>query len=179
MQTKNYQQHLTLAAIILVSLLLLDRILLPPVVRFWKERSARITDLRGKVAEGKQLLKREESIRARWSQMQTNTLPNNNSAAEQQVVNAFYRWEQNSRVSITSIMPQWKQDAEDHKTLECRVDASGSLSTLSRFLYDLERDPMALKLQSLELTARDNEGQQLTLGLQVSALVLTPKEKAK
>jgi hypothetical protein len=34
-----------------------------------------------------------------------------------------------------------------------------------------------LKLQSVELTARDNEGQQLTLALQVSALVLTAKEQ--
>ena len=176
MQIKNRRQLLTVVAVGGLALLLLDRILLPPVAKFWRDRSAQITDLRAKVSEGKQLLKREAAIRERWDTMRTNTLPNNNSAAEQQVVNAFYKWEQNSRISITSIMPQWKQDSEDYKTLECRIDASGSLGTLSRFLYDLERDPMALRLQSVELTARDNEGQQLTLALQVSGLVLMPKE---
>jgi len=50
------------------------------------------------------------------------------------------------------------------------------LNTVSRFLYDLEKDPMALKLQSVEVSARDTEGQQLALALQVSALVLTPHE---
>jgi Tfp pilus assembly protein PilO len=178
-QIKNRQQLLTIVSIAAIGLLALDRILLPPLTSFWKERSAQIDDLRTKVREGDQLGKRERVIRERWDQMRTNTLPNNNSAAEQKVVNAFYKWEQDSRVSITSIMPQWKQDSDDYKTLECRIDASGRLDALSRFLYDIEKDPMALKLQSVELTARDNEGQQLTLALQVSALVLTPKEQSK
>jgi Tfp pilus assembly protein PilO len=123
------------------------------------------------------MLNREKFIRERWEQMQTNTLPNNTSLAEQQLLKGFDQWAQDSRVSVNSVMPQWKQDADDYRTLECRVDVSGDLPTLSRFLYDLERDPMALKLQSVELTARDNEGQQLSLGLQVSGLVLTPKSK--
>jgi hypothetical protein len=57
------------------------------------------------------------------------------------------------------------------------VDATGDLGRLSRFLYQLERDPMALKLATLELGARDKEGQQLSLGLQLSGLVLTPQQQ--
>jgi hypothetical protein len=57
-------------------------------------------------------------------------------------------------------------------TYECRVDATGDLGKLSRFLYSVERDPMALKLELVELGARDKEGQQLSLGLQLSGLVL-------
>ena len=62
-------------------------------------------------------------------------------------------------------------------TLECRVEAAGTLSTLSRFVYELEKAPMALRLQSVELSSRDNDGQQLALGLQVSGLVLTPQNE--
>ena len=58
-------------------------------------------------------------------------------------------------------------------TLECRADASGSLSALTRFLYEIEKDPLALRIDSLEITARDNTGQQLSLNLQVSGLLLT------
>jgi hypothetical protein len=52
------------------------------------------------------------------------------------------------------------------------VDAKGDLGKLSRFLYSIERDPMALKLEFVELGALDKEGQQLSLGLQLSGLVL-------
>ena len=60
-----------------------------------------------------------------------------------------------------------------------RVEASGNLATLSRFLYEIEKSPMALKLDSVEITARDKDGQQLALGLQVSGLVLNSPEGMK
>ena len=60
---------------------------------------------------------------------------------------------------------------------ECRVDAAGSLSSLSRFIYNIERDPLAVKVDTVELTARDNNGSQIGLGLLVSALVLNQKDR--
>ena len=51
---------------------------------------------------------------------------------------------------------------------------SGNIAALSRFLYEVENDPMALKIESLELGARDKEGRLLALGLQLSGLVLIP-----
>jgi hypothetical protein len=36
---------------------------------------------------------------------------------------------------------------------------------------------MALKIESLDLNSKDNTGQQLTLGMQISGLVLTPHAK--
>jgi hypothetical protein len=61
-------------------------------------------------------------------------------------------------------------------TLECRVDGFGNLSALTRFLYDVEKDPMALKVEAVEIAARDNDGQQLSLALQVSGLLLNPQQ---
>jgi len=61
-------------------------------------------------------------------------------------------------------------------TLQCRVEASGNLNTVTRFLYEIEKDPMALRMDAVEISARDNEGQQINLGLQVSGLVLTAQE---
>jgi translation initiation factor IF-2 len=103
-------------------------------------------------------------------------LPNNVSVAENEVLRAFERWSQQSRLSVTSIKPQWKRTADDYMTLECRADAFGSLEALTRFLYDVERDSLALKVEAVEITTRDNEGQQLSLALQVSGLLLSPQE---
>ena len=169
----NRQQLLALLAIAAVALFAADKVVIRPLTQVWKERARRVTELRQKVDEGTQLQQRQQMLRGRWEQMRTNTLPNNLSQAEQQVLAAFDRWSQDSRISITSISPQWKNDADEFVTLQCRVDASGSLATLTRFLHDIERDPLALRLETVEITSRDTEGQQLTLGLQVSGLVLT------
>ncbi len=108
--------------------------------------------------------------------MQAEALPNNNSLAEQQVLKAFDSWSQDARISVNSITPQWKRDSDDYQTIECRVDASGSAGTLAKFLFNLEKDPMALKIESVQITARDKDGQNLSLGLQISGLVLNQAE---
>jgi hypothetical protein len=176
MQIKNRQQMLMWVAGIAFALLLGDSLVFTPLVKLWKARSERLVELRKKVGDGEKLLQRDASLRSRWANMQTNALPVNASLAEQQVLTAFDKWSQEARISVNSITPQWKRDNDDHTTLGCRVDASGSVGTLARFLYNIEKDPMALKIESVEVTARDKEGQQLSLGLQVSGLVLNSTE---
>jgi hypothetical protein len=172
MQIKNRQQMLLIAAAIGAAFLLGDKLLVTPLTASWKERSKRITELTKRVNQGSLILAREQTIRDRWDLMRTNTLPEEVSAAENEVLKAFERWSQESRISISSIKPQWKQAGDDYMTLECRADAFGSIQALTRFLYEVEKDPLALRVEALEITSRDNDGQQLGLGLQVSGLQL-------
>lgn len=176
MPIKNRQQLLMIVAGVAFALLLGDSLVFTPLIKLWQARSERIVELRKRVNDGDALLRRDAAIQARWSQMQANTLTNNASLAEQQVLAAFDKWSQNARISVNSITPQWKRDSDDYETLECRVDASGTVGTLGRFLYNIEEDPMALKIESVEINARDKEGQQLSLGLQISGLVLNRAE---
>ena len=177
MKVENRQQSLLVAVVVAASLLLGNSLIYEPLSQWWSARSKQIAQLRKQVDDGDHLQKRANSIRGQWEQMRTNTLPNNSSLAEQQVLKAFDTWSRDSGATITGILPQWKNDADDYQTLNCRVEASGNLGTLSQFLYDIEKDPVALKLESVELSAHDTGGQQLTLGLQISGLVLNPPAK--
>jgi len=177
MKINNRQQLLTIGAIVVVALFAADKLLITPLTQFWKDRSKAISDLREKVARGRNMIDRERALRVTWEHMRTNTLPADESFAEEQVLKAFRKWEQDSRVTITSISPQAKHDADEYSTIQCRVEASGTIEGMNRFLYDLEKDPMALKLELVELSSHDTEGQQLLLGLQVSGLILAPGTK--
>jgi Tfp pilus assembly protein PilO len=171
-QIKNRQQLLMVGAIVVIALFAGDHVVLTPLLKAWSARSTRITELHKQIAQGKLLVQRERGIRNQWQQMVSRSLTNNTSAAEQQVVQAIDQCAQNSGVVISAITPQWKHDSDDYATYECRVDAAGDLDKLNRFLYSIERQPLALKLELIELGARDKDGQQLTLGLQLSALAL-------
>ena len=173
MKIENRQRLLTILAGAVVALFAADKLLLEPLTASFKQRDTHIAELRKQVADGQQVLKREQSLRGRWDYMRTNTLPDNPSLAEQQVFKAFDKWSQESHIGITSITPQLKHDADEFSTMEFRVEASGNLAAVSQFLYAIEKDPMALKLETTEISARDTEGQVLSLGLQVSGLVLT------
>jgi len=174
MKIDSQRQLLALAAMAAVGLLASDRLVYMPLERIWKTRSANIAELRHQLSDGTALLQREQIISQHWEQMRTNTLPQQLPTAEQQFLKAIDAWAQRSHANITSITPQWQQDEDDYMTLNCRVEATGDLETLTRFIYAIEGDPMALKVESLELNARDNTGQLMTLGLQISGLALIP-----
>lgn len=175
MNIQNRQRWLAIGAIAVVAVFAGDKLVFSPLLKFWKGRATQITALEKNVKQGVSLVQREQSIRRRWEQMRSNTLPTSTSKAEEYLLNAFDYWAQESRVSVLSITPQWKRETDDFISLECRVEAFGSLNTVTRFLYEIEKDPMGLKLDLVEVSARDNNGQQLALGLQISGVLLNPQ----
>lgn len=175
--TQNRQQLLTILAAVVIAIWAGDKMVLSPLTKSWKARAVRIAELRKSIEQGNKIVERERSIHSRWESMRTNTFPRAVSLSEGQLLRSFERWSRDSQISVTSIKPQWKGNPDDdYMTLECRVDAFGNLQTLTRFLYNIEKDPLALKVDLVEISARDNDGQQLTLGLQVSGLLLNPPE---
>ncbi len=172
MKIENRQQFLIVLTAVVVALWLGDMVVFEPLGKLWSARSAQITSLSKQVKDGNTLIKRETAVRSRWSDMRTNSLAANPSLAGQQVIAALDNWSRASGAEVTSIMPQWKNDSTNYMTFNCRVEASGTLGNLSQFLYSIEKGPMALKLDSVELSAHTDTGQQLTLGLQISGLAL-------
>jgi hypothetical protein len=179
-QIKNRQQFLTIVTLTAIGLLAMDRIISPPLTKLWNDRAARIATLQKQVKEGQVTLRRKDYLRSRWAEIQASTLPNDTTAAEQKLFNGINNWVQFSDVAIGNIAPTWKQGSDPaYKTIDCRVDASGSIDRLSRFLYALETEKMALRVQSIEMTSKDPNGVNIGLGVQVSALVLTSTEAKK
>lgn len=171
------QRWLVIATAAMVALFLLDRILFTPLTSLWRTHSAEIVKLRKSVGDGRDLIARGAQLDRTWKDMQDNALPKDAAQAEQDVISAFDRWGRANNIELSSIRPQWKRGTDRYSLLECRVDATGSVPTLSRFIYELEGSPLALRVDTIEMTARDDNGQKLTLGLIVSGLRLSPLER--
>ena len=177
MKIENRQQFLVLLTLATVALYVSVNFILTPLGGWWSARQTQIKNLRVQVSEGQMLIKREAGIRSRWTEMQANALPPNPSAAEQQFLKALDGWARGAGVDLTSLTPQWKNDSTNYLTLACRAETTGDMATLSRFLYSLEKGPLALKLDTVELTSRDAAGQQMTLGLELNGLALLTHAK--
>jgi Tfp pilus assembly protein PilO len=177
MKIQNRQQFLVILTIAVAALYVAVNFIIEPMGGWWSSRQKQVRELRARVDEGRQLIKREKVIRSRWADMQTNALPANTSLAESQLLKALDEWSHNSGAEVTSLMPQWKNESTNYLTLACRVETGGDIGALSKFLYNLEKGPMALRLDAVELSARDKEGQQLTMGVEISGLALVTKEK--
>lgn len=168
MSAKRRETILKIAVGAVVGLFLLDRVVLSPAIAGWKSQSARLTALRQKVQNGRQLTEREKSLRARWDEMQRANLADDVSAAENEVYKALGRWTRESRISFTSLTPQWRNHDEGYATFECRATAVGDQAALARLVYEIETDPLPARIEECELTARDPQGKQLSLALRFS-----------
>jgi hypothetical protein len=161
-----------------VALYILDSVLFTPLTNLWQARSVEIAQLQKSVSTGRETIARAQQTQRVWAEMKANALPKDTAQAQQEVLTAFDKWRNANNLEFSSQRPQWKgRPADRYSLMEYRVDATGTMPTLSRFLYDLERSPLALRVDSVEVSSRDDLGQKLTLGLIVSGLRLAPVER--
>src|SRR5262245_43718106 len=118
---QNRQQFLTILALLAVGLWVGNKLIFNPLTDSWASRRGRIAALKKSVAEGNQLIEREQALRDRWEMMRTNTLPPQISEAQAKVLRTLTQWAKDNRISLSSLNPQWKP-GEDYSALEVLVD---------------------------------------------------------
>lgn len=172
METKNREKMLAIAAGVGLGLLILNYLVISPLIDGWQSRTKQINALREEIANGAMLIRRQDIVEASWDQMRTNALDSNPAAAEKQLFKAFDHWVSQSGSTEGSFRPQIQETDDNYSTIDCRAEVSGDMQTLLHFLYNMEKDPLGVKIEAFELTSRDDNGRQLTLGLDLSGLVL-------
>lgn len=174
---KDRQKFLLITAIVAMALLIGNSVIYEPLMNSWKSRSDRITDLKNQVALDNALIGQRTGILAKWASMQTNVLPVNSSQAGSRILQKKDAWVQQSSVSLDDFSPQLKQDTDQSSTnvitsWECRADASGYMRSVLNLLWAIENDPMGVQLEEVDISSKDNNGQEMSMGLTLSMLVL-------
>jgi hypothetical protein len=173
MEAKNREKLYLITAGVVAGLWLLDLLVISPLIDSWHGRSAEIAGLREKIANGLSLVRRDSTIRDRWDTMRANALANNTTAAEGELMSAFGKWVNSGGVTQGSFRPQISEGESNFTTVECRSEISGSPDGVKEFVRAMSKDPLADKVESFELTSKDDNGRQLALGLGLSGLILT------
>ncbi|MDA1274614.1 MAG: hypothetical protein O2960_11270 [Verrucomicrobia bacterium] len=177
--TNNRKKLLTYAMLGMFGLWAADSMIFTPLGRAWKGRSDRIASLTKSRNNGMLLIDRERPIRDYWQSIRTNALPSDESVSEGIVMKSAARWQDESGIGFRSRKPQWKKQDDDYGTIEFRVDATGDIDNVAKFIYALEADSLPVKVESLEITSRDSEGRELMIGVRFSGLLLTSEKNEK
>lgn len=174
----NRETILKIAVGAVVALFVLDRFVIEPSMDAWKEQTERLETLREKVTKGRSLIEREAQLHARWDDMLRTDMPEDNSAGEASVYNAILRWVSRSRVTFTSLTPNWRQRPEEgYDTFECRVAATGDQAALARLMYEIEVDPLPARIEECEFNTKDAQGKALTMTIKFSFVRINEARK--
>lgn len=172
----NREKLLMTLAGAVFGLLVLDKAVIGPLTESWKERAKQIGYLNSDVTRGRQLVARDQAIRQRWREMKQRALPASRSESESAVLNRVDEWSRSARLKPSQLLPRWNQE-DDHAKLNCRIEASGDMESVMRFIYDLDGEQLALRVESFELTSQDKQGRNLVLDLTLSGLELPKEDK--
>jgi hypothetical protein len=176
MNSQGRHRWLLIAAVACIVLLAGDRFILTPLMNTWKQRAMHIEQLEQSIENGELLLERSAMLEDRWAEANEAALPTDAAQAENLVLNAVNDWGGAAGFNITALKPRWMVDEELGPRLEIRVSGGGSLTAVSRFLYMLETDSLPLRLEDVELRARDDRGAELSLEARFSGLLPAAEE---
>jgi len=186
MALNRRERILAAATLLALGVFLGDRFVLSPALAMWKDRRTRIADLTKSLGEAALVTGREEELKKRWAEMERRALPSDPTAAESAVMAAVVRWARSSGLTVTAIKPRWSEPGPARRgartsnvpepRVEFRLSGKGSLAEIARFLQSLERDPLALRLEDVDIVSRDDRGRELTLGARFTGIALTGDE---
>ncbi|MCD8534022.1 MAG: hypothetical protein LR011_04205 [Verrucomicrobia bacterium] len=175
MKIKQREALLKMVAIATVVLLVGDSFVLQPLTAKWKETGQEIRDLRGKIQRGENILNRERTIQRAWRIYQRDDLDQVNPEAENQVLKSLENWMDQSRIKLTAVKPQWQNFDDRYNTFSLRLAAEGSLDQCVDFVHKIENDPLPVRIEEIEFSARDKDGETISLSLNISGLQLGKK----
>jgi hypothetical protein len=181
----NRQNKLLIFAALILGLYAGDRLVLTPELAAWDERAARIAQLDRDLSKGQMLLERREQMEERWADIQRRALPAVQSRAENLVFDSVDAWAGEAGVDVVSIKPRpvkielkdvqssfGKEEA--YPAIEFRASARGSLQNIAHFLWLMETDPLALRIDEVEITPRDESMANISVNIRFDGLMMEP-----
>ena len=140
-------------------------------------------------ARAEQLIDNAPRMNARWKSMIDAGLKSEVTEAESQALRALHDWAQDAGLTLLSLQPdrvqraggsgaQQQQDKSfQHVTL--RASGTGSMRSVSRFLWRVQTAEIPLRVTDLQVNARKEGADDLLLNVAVSTLVLSPEAPKK
>jgi len=174
---KQRERKLTIIAAVVAGLLLLDRLLLGPFLGAWESTGVRLRAQRSELAFARQLIRREDTLRARARTVVAPTQVEPGIRAND-FLGFVHGAAQRSRLTIASEKPSIR--VYGRRGGETPVYAESSLSLtftcsmeeLVRFLAELAAGDQPVRVVALQLTGLDPGGRALKVTLALSTVAL-------
>jgi hypothetical protein len=166
------EKLIALAAVVTVAVLFLDWYVLTPVL---DRRAALVAErqaLAAELAEAQALFRRQRLLSRTWRQMLDSGMTTGLASAESQVLHALRDWSQDSRLTLSSVKPGKVVERGDLLEMSFQAAGTGSMRGVARFLWHVETASLPIRIQQLQLGARTEGADDLSLQLSLSALCL-------
>lgn len=174
MTLSKRERIVALLAGLTIGALLLDQTMLTP----WFNRLNKANDMiaahQSKLLDANNLFSSDTAAQRRWKEMAGNGLKSDASASEGQLLDRVREAAQQAGLSLQSLKPERSERVSGFYRITIRVTANGSMWRVSRFMESLQRSKIPLRLTDVQITARKEGTDDLSLQMGVSTIFDPP-----
>lgn len=172
------ERYVLIATVAAVALFLGDRYVLAPILSHQARLDEKKQSLVGQLEHATALFKGRKGAEARWKEMTAGGLKADAAEAESALLHSIREWSQEASLTLSAVRPE--RAAAKGKVTEVivLVNGSGPMSAVSRFLWRLQTSAVPVKIVEMQLSARREGADDLSVQLRLSALYLPAGTKA-
>jgi len=171
------ERTIALATLIAVAILVLDQLVLSPVLARLDELRADDKLYTDKLTHASSLFLHRKATETRWNQMVADGLKADAADTEDALDHAVYEWAQSSGLVLKSCTPE-RTGLKDRPEVVLYVVGTGSMSAVAHFLFLAQTSKLPVQPEDVEIGARREAADDLTMTLHISGLFLPEGWKA-
>lgn len=178
MNISKRERYIIIITVLALVVLLGDQVVLGPYLSRQQSDQELMNSLTLKLDAQQRLLQRENSIHQSWAAMQSQGLNSSASAAEALLIQGFQKWSEDAGLKNVAFTPARPRLRSALQQVTLQVSATGPLSSISRFFWNVQAAEIPVRVQQLQLGARKEGTDDLTVSIMLSTIYLPPKEAA-
>ncbi len=174
------EQYILFITVICVGLFLGDRYILSPVLAVRSQTKGLKSQLQVDLTKANSTLSLKNRLKDRWGQMQETGLSNDASKTESLVLRYLDDRSKKHYLKLSSVQPERLRQKSDLQEIDFTVSGIGDMESICRFLLDIETANVPLKIKTLQLGSRDEDGKEMSVQLKLSSIYIAANpEKAE
>ena len=171
------ERYVAIGTIAAITLLAADHFALSPYMETRKQISMDLDRANEQTTEAVQLFSRERRLRKIWAEMQAGGLKTDPSQAESETLQALLDWAQMAGVDLAAVKPEKTTQEGKFQVISFNITGSSTMHGISRMLWLMETASIPVRVNDMQVTARKEGTDDLSVRLGVSALCMPPDPK--
>ena len=164
------EKYIVVTTFFAVAALLVDAYGLTPLLKARNALAAKRQELQAKIDQHETLIDRKAAVETKWREMLASGLEAGRVGAESRMLHALRDWASDSRLNLASLKPQQPKERDGLLEISLQASATGRMDAVARFLWRIETASLPVRISQLQLGARKEGQDDLSLQLTVSAL---------
>ena len=173
------ERTLAVASVAVLGVFALNQYVLSPLLDRRERVGQELRQTQETLQQHKALVAARPGIEVRWRDMQSAGLMADVSTSESQLLNAIREWASESGLALSALKPDRVAPGKVFQKLKVSVAATGNMRQVRQFLLKIHRASIPVQIADMQLSARKDGMDDLSLEIRLTTLCAAPGSSGK